>query len=164
MNRIASLLSFTLLLATAGCGGGPDDAPDLAPVQGTVMLDGKPAANLTVEFHPDSSAGTSGPMSTGLTSADGKFILSTSTGRSGAVIGQHKVVIKCPWRLEGRKPTTTADGFGSSADGSAPPPSEDKGAPCTLDIKFESTDTTPLSAEVTAEGVEDILLQATSGK
>lgn len=164
MTRIAAIICPAIFIITAGCGGGPDDAPDLATVKGTVMLDGKPGANLTVEFHPDSTAGTTGPMSSGVTAEDGTFMLSSATGRSGAVIGQHKVLVKCPWRLTGRDETATADGFGSSEDGSEPPAAQEQGAPCTLHIKYESSDTTPLSAEVTADGVEDILLQTTSGK
>lgn len=161
---VFSVLGFSLFLVT-GCGGGAGDAPDLASVSGTVMLDGKPAGGLTVEFLPDNNAGTSGPMSVAVTADDGTFMLSTSTGRAGAVIGTHKVLVKCPWRLEGRaKATSTADGFGSSADGSEPPPApEKKEGDCNVDIKFESVSSTPLSAEVPAGGVNDLLLQATSG-
>jgi hypothetical protein len=61
-----SLLAFSVL-GIAGCGGGVSDAPSVAKVSGTVMVDGKPQGGLTVEFHPDSASGTKGPMSTGLT-------------------------------------------------------------------------------------------------
>ncbi len=160
-----SVLAFTAFVVSAslfvGCGGGVSDAPDLASVSGKVTVDGKPTGGLTVEFHPDSHVGTSGPISTGLTAADGTFTLATSTGREGAVVGSHKVLVKCPWRLEGRE-TETADGFGSSPDGSAPAPAPDAGTPCNVNVKYESSEQTPLSAEVPAEGVADILLQASS--
>lgn len=154
---------FCSTIFIAGCGGGPDDAPDLAPVSGTVMLDGKPAGGLTVEFHPNTDAGTTGPMSTGVTNDDGTFMLASSTGRGGAVIGDHIVLVKCPWRLTGREAPETADGFGSSEDGSEPEGAAEKGAPCTLDEKFESLEGTTLKASVPEAGVDDVLLQVTSG-
>ena len=155
------LLSLTF---AAGCGGGVSDAPTLAKVAGTVMVDGKPKGGLTVEFHPDSKAGTTGPMSMAETNDDGSFMLVTGTGRAGAVIGNHKVVVKCPWSLEGRSAggDVTADGFGSSADGQdvAPPPSSTE--KCTINIRFEDPDSTTLSAVVPEDGVSDLLLQVTT--
>lgn len=74
------------LLALAGCGGGPV----LAPVTGKVTLDGKPLDRIAIEFHPDGE----GPRSTATTGADGTFTLQTDTGRPGAVVGTHKVVLR----------------------------------------------------------------------
>ncbi|APZ92702.1 hypothetical protein Fuma_02314 [Fuerstiella marisgermanici] len=161
---VASVLVFSTLVAQ-GCGGGPSDAPTLAAVSGTVMVDGKPQEGLTVEFHPDSAAGTTGPMSTALTRADGGFTLATSTGRAGAVVGKHKIAVKCPWSLEGRRNSkdVTADGFGSSPTGEAPPaPAAGSGSDCTIALKFEDPATSTLSAEVPEDGVSDLLLQASS--
>lgn len=160
-----SLLAFSVL-GIAGCGGGVSDAPSVAKVSGTVMVDGKPQGGLTVEFHPDSASGTKGPMSTGLTADDGSFILSTSTGRAGAVIGNHKVLVKCPWSLTGRASKSpapiTADGFGSDASGKAPAAPAAPKSDCTVAIKYEDAGTTPLKAVVPPEGVSDLLLQAIS--
>ncbi len=164
-----SFRAFFLLLGNvvllSGCGG-PSDAPSLAVVGGKVMVDGKPQAGLTVEFHPDNTAGTTGPMSTGVTGADGSFILSTATGRAGAVIGSHKVLVKCPWSLQGRSSNSevpvTADGFGSSASGKAPPAPPKASGDCTVNIRFEDSSTTTLKATVPAEGVNDLLLQASA--
>jgi hypothetical protein len=154
------------ILGISGCSGGASDAPSVAKVTGTVMVDGKPQGGLTVEFHPDSASGTKGPMSTGLTADDGSFILSTSTGRAGAVIGNHKVLVKCPWSLTGRAgdgpAPVTADGFGSDASGKAPTAPPAPKSDCTVNIKYEDAGTTPLKAVVPAEGVSDLLLQATS--
>lgn len=170
MKKInACILSMVLGLGSVGCGGA-SDAPKLANVSGKVMVDGKPQKGLTVEFHPDSSAGTTGPMSTGQTADDGSFILSTATGRAGAVIGSHKVLVKCPWSLTGRETSkaapVTADGFGSDPEGKAPaapaPAASESKSDCTVNIKFEDSKTTPLKADVPAEGVADLLLQATS--
>lgn len=162
----ACALLFICILGISGCGGEASDAPTVAKVSGTVMVDGKPQGGLTVEFHPDSASGTTGPMSTGLTADDGSFILSTSTGRAGAVIGNHKVLVKCPWSLTGRSSNApapvTADGFGSDASGKAPPAPPAPKSDCTVNIKFEDAGTTPLKAVVPAEGVSDLLLQATA--
>jgi len=148
----------------AGCGGGVADAPTLATVSGKVVVDGKPQAGLQVHFIPDVDAGSTGPMSAGETADDGSFLLSCTTGRAGAVIGTHKVLVKCPWSLTGRKGApATADGFGSSPDGqpvAAPPAGS--GVDCTVNIKFEDLSTTPLTAVVPEEGVQDLLLQVTS--
>jgi hypothetical protein len=160
------ILLSLLMLGIYGCGGEASDAPSVASVSGKVMVDGKPQGGLTVEFHPDSTAGTTGPMSTGLTADDGTFILSTSTGRAGAVIGNHKVLVKCPWSLTGRASNgpapVTADGFGSDASGKAPAAPPASQSDCTVNIRFEDSGTTPLKAVVPADGVSDLLLQATS--
>jgi hypothetical protein len=159
-------LPIVWVLGISGCGGGASDAPSVAKVSGTVMVDGKPQGGLTVEFHPDSASGTKGPMSTGMTADDGTFMLSTTTGRAGAVIGNHKVLVKCPWSLTGRASKgpapVTADGFGSDASGQAPTAPPAPKSDCTLSIKFEDAGTTPLKAIVPAEGVSDLLFQATS--
>lgn len=163
MRNSYAITIFTISLTVfAGCGGGaPDDAPDLAAVSGKVTVDGKAVSGLTVEFHP--TGDTKGPLSTGTTGEDGSFTLATSTGRAGAVIGSHKVLVKCPWRLEGRaKAGSTADGFGSSESGVAPPPDPDANKKCTVNEKFEAARTTTLSAEVPPAGVNDLLLQASS--
>jgi hypothetical protein len=72
--------------ALVGCGQG-DDGPALAVVSGTVNYKGKPleGANVTML-----SAG--GHLSTGTTSADGKFQMTTN-GRPGVPLGKVKVGI-----------------------------------------------------------------------
>jgi hypothetical protein len=157
---------WCLFLTLAGCGGASDE-PALAKVGGKVLVDGKPQKGLTVELHPDSTAGTKGPMSTGQTADDGSFVLATATGREGAVVGSHKVLVKCPWSLTGRSASknapATADGFGSSASGEAPPKqTATQNSDCQVDIKFEELTTTTLKAQVPKEGVSDLLLQVTS--
>src|SRR5262249_34258094 len=72
-----------LAVAAAGCGGGPA----LAPVTGTVTMNGKPLANVQVEFWPQDGA----PRSTGATDAAGRYTLTTDgAGKPGAVGGRHK--------------------------------------------------------------------------
>lgn len=154
-------ISLALLLTVVSGCGGASDLPPLAPVVGIVMLDGKPARNLTVEFYPDNSANTTGPVSSGVTNTEGYFELFTAAGEKGAVIGTHKVVVKCPFTLQGR--LSTGDGFGSSASGAAP--EAPKEVPdCNLALHFEEPTTTPLSQVVPKDGLKDIVIQTTSAE
>lgn len=76
------------LFTMAGCGG---NSFDLAAVEGTVKLDGKPLDKIMVEFWPQSD----GPRSFGETDNEGRFKLKTDDGKNdGASVGSHKVVLK----------------------------------------------------------------------
>ncbi len=80
-----SLLALVALLV--GCSGGPE----IAKVEGTVTLDGKPLDKIMVEFWPDAV----GPRSFGETDSQGHFKLTTDDGKSeGAAIGLNKVTLK----------------------------------------------------------------------
>lgn len=80
---------FVLTTVLVGC----TTAPPLAEVEGTVTLDGKPLDNVRVEFMPDPESGNSGPNSTGVTDAQGRFKLTCENQQSGAVIGKHRVTL-----------------------------------------------------------------------
>ena len=86
--------AFGLVLAFSfftclGCGG----KYKMAPVTGTITLDGNPLADATVSFTPQ-AVGTESPASTGKTDQAGKYSLSlVSDETSGAVVGMHQVVI-----------------------------------------------------------------------
>ena len=71
-----ALLSVAWLALVAGCGG--QEYP-LAPVAGSVTLDGKPLANIHVTFLPQAKGKSrnAGPASCGVTDAEGRFILKT---------------------------------------------------------------------------------------
>jgi hypothetical protein len=88
-----SFLFVLLLPPLAGCGSDPYR---VAPVSGTVTLNGKPLANTSVTFAPLAVAGAMepGPSSAGTTDADGRYTL-TLIGKDGrgAVVGKHKVRI-----------------------------------------------------------------------
>ena len=77
-----------ILIAAAGCSGGPTDQPVVHPVHGTVTLDGAPLANALVHFSPDK-----GPPSAGMTDASGKYELQEKSGTKGAVAATHTVSI-----------------------------------------------------------------------
>ncbi len=89
-----SAMCLTAVLLTMGCGAGDYD---LAPVSGTVTLDGKPVAGARVIFEPQRSgqeALSAGPGSDGITDDDGRYSLrTTADGQRGAVVGNHSVTI-----------------------------------------------------------------------
>lgn len=92
-----------LILAVAflGCGG---RSYKVAPVAGTVTLDGKPLAGVHVTFVPLGSKDNvnPGPGSHGLTDNSGHFELVTTTGELGAVVGKHQISIESPQEGETR--------------------------------------------------------------
>jgi len=90
------------LFATTGCGGGVE----MAPVRGTVTMDGTPVGNVLVVFQPQAKAGeieapTRPSMAT--TDEQGQYELSTKVEGDGAAVGTHTVSI-------------------AAASGEAPPP------------------------------------------
>lgn len=90
MRKLAMLLLLTVLVVA--CGG---DAA-LAPVSGTVYVNGKPHPNLHVVFQPMGSKENPNPGrgSYGRTDANGRFTLKQyGTDREGAVVAKHRVGI-----------------------------------------------------------------------
>src|SRR5262245_22308276 len=79
-----------LLVLALGCGGG-----QLAPVSGRVTLNGQPLADAWLDFQPltSSSDPNPGAGSVGQTDKDGRYTLHVVDGRSGAVVGKHRVSI-----------------------------------------------------------------------
>lgn len=77
------------LLGFAGCGG----KFKMAPVSGTITVDGKPLSDATVSFTAQ-VIGSEAPASAGKTDQSGKYSLSLIADETnGAVIGKHQVVI-----------------------------------------------------------------------
>lgn len=83
-RKVVCLLAVVII---SGCGGG-DAGPDLVPVTGTVLYQGKPLSGATVTMQPEK-----GPLANGFTDAEGKFRMSTG-GRAGVPVGNVKVGIK----------------------------------------------------------------------
>ncbi|TWT59843.1 carboxypeptidase-like regulatory domain-containing protein [Rubinisphaera italica] len=93
---VLSKLPFSaLLLATfcwaSGCGGGPNDLPDLGQVSGKVTLNGNPLADAQVTFTPVDT--DSGNTSSGTTDSSGAYELHYTGENMGAIPGEHKVTI-----------------------------------------------------------------------
>ena len=80
------ILSCLLSIAASGCS--QDDRPALAPVSGSVTLDGQPLERAAVLFRP-----TEGRASRGLTDAEGRFELTYLRDIKGAILGSHQVSI-----------------------------------------------------------------------
>src|SRR5262245_54218935 len=89
--RIARAAALAALFFTSGCG----DGPRYASVSGTVRLNGEPYPNAVVSFQPIGSANNENPGrgSNAITDANGRFVLRTDDGQSGAVVGTHRVRI-----------------------------------------------------------------------
>jgi hypothetical protein len=80
--------ALLLLFALGGCG-----TKGLAPVSGTVTLDGQPLPDASVNFQPLDST-KSGLGSSGKTDASGRYSLRVvMDDKTGAVIGKHRVSI-----------------------------------------------------------------------
>ena len=81
-----TLLTVFLLTVTVGCGGATQ--LDVAPVSGTVTLDGKLLTSGTVLFVPKG-----GRSAKGLIQSDGTFRLGTYGKADGAILGANRVVV-----------------------------------------------------------------------
>ena len=92
MIRLA--LTLVALAAAVGC----DTRPyRLAPVSGSITLDGEPLAGVVINLQPMTQGGEPpGPGSTGKCDADGRYTLETLHGEPGAVVGTHRVRIYGP--------------------------------------------------------------------
>ncbi|WP_339736410.1 carboxypeptidase-like regulatory domain-containing protein [uncultured Gimesia sp.] len=87
-----SVLFFSLLILTAGCGGSINadySKLDLVDVSGTVTLDGQPLSGATVAFE----AGD-GTFSSGVTNESGDFKLMFNSEQSGCLTGDKTVRIQ----------------------------------------------------------------------
>lgn len=92
-GRLARWMALAGCVAVMAAGGCRKTGPDVQPVEGTVLLDGKELEGATLGFTPVDAKGL---PAVGLTGPDGRFKL-TSTGggapEAGAVAGEYKVVI-----------------------------------------------------------------------
>jgi hypothetical protein len=99
-----SVVVVGVALFVAGCGKNPHR---LAPVSGMVTMDGEPLANALVAFLPDTKPGAKpSPTSRGETDKDGRYWLTSSEDKPGAVVGMSKV------RIETKKSTGGSEGEG----------------------------------------------------
>jgi hypothetical protein len=85
----AHLLVACAGVLALGCGS------KFAAVSGKVSLNGKPLNHATVMFSPVGKAGSieAGEGSAGKTNEKGEFTLKSSTGKNGALVGEHHVSI-----------------------------------------------------------------------
>lgn len=87
----------TALLAMATCcstvaAGCSRTTSDLVPVEGRVLVNGKPAGGAVVTFHPVGGQGNA-PRPSGHVNADGTFRLTTTQANDGAQPGEYQVTV-----------------------------------------------------------------------
>jgi hypothetical protein len=86
-------LLFVLTFLTVGC----SSSIQTGEVEGILLIAGKPAHKIYIQFHPDSSMGTKGPPSYANTDAQGRFKLEMrnkdGSSTPGAVVGKHFIVL-----------------------------------------------------------------------
>jgi hypothetical protein len=115
-------------------------------VQGTLKMDGKPVANVRVEFWPQLGAEHRAPSSAGVTDEKGAYRLTCENGKPGAVIARHKVVL-----LQGRAAATPDE----KADDTAPR----KSGPA-IPVAYTIASQTPLEVNVkTGESTYDLTVK-----
>jgi 5-hydroxyisourate hydrolase-like protein (transthyretin family) len=92
IRNAALILVPCAVLIAAGC------SKPSGEVEGTVTLDGQPAANIVVTFIPDYDAGAKdGLPATAVTDENGRYKLrSTSDAQQGVFVGKHVVVCETP--------------------------------------------------------------------
>lgn len=81
-------LPLSVVVLIVGC----DTGPHLAPVKGTITMDGKPLVGAGVSFYPETAQPAAlAPPSIGKTNENGEYTLATIEGKPGAVVGKHRV-------------------------------------------------------------------------
>lgn len=88
--RISTISScwFLFLCCAAGCG------PGTISVDGIVVDEnGKPAKDIRILFQGANSGPTVNPPSSALTDAEGRFVMSLASGRSGVIPGDYRVFL-----------------------------------------------------------------------
>ncbi len=86
--RWLTVVGLALVVSIGGCGSSSGDLPDLAPVSGTVTLDGQPVGSVSVLFES-----ASGRAAGGTTDENGRYELYFSGGVKGAELGVNTVRI-----------------------------------------------------------------------
>ena len=138
---ICYLLKVSLLATLAVVLGCQRERPmNLAPVEGTVTMAGKPLANVIVVFwgDPENSAHT--PLSSGFTDAAGHYRLHTDQGDDGAIVGRHRVCI-----LEGG---IFRNGHAPNGERHTRPNPKDSSTPSQVPLTYAYKDLTTLQADV----------------
>jgi hypothetical protein len=139
------LLLTPCFLCVSGCGGGSDK---VVAVTGKVTHNDKPVAGIIIAFVPE--AATASGVSTGTTNANGEYNLKVSkTGRSGAVVGTHKVWVSVP-----RKPPEEGDNDKKPKKAGETTPTELPADTEEILKKYGSLKTTPLKVEVKGDPID----------
>ncbi|MCC7086666.1 MAG: hypothetical protein IT427_16830 [Pirellulales bacterium] len=110
----------------------------LAPVAGTVLLDGKPLSHAYVTFTPEQ-----GRAATGRTGVDGTFVLGTFATNDGALIGRHQATVVARETTDAKRASADAEADAMKLPGRSRIPA-----------KYENTATSGFTFEV-KEGMDN---------
>jgi hypothetical protein len=85
-------MTTACVVAVVGCQRSPYE---LAPVSGTVTIDGRPVSQSTIMFYPTEHGDNANPgkPAFGLLNENGTYTLSTYETNDGAVVGEHWVTL-----------------------------------------------------------------------
>ena len=91
MKYLKSIGCLILVSFLVGCGG-----TELAPVSGTLKINGEPAAEVEVTYHPDPNSGNSGKFARAVTNEKGEFTLVYQDGNleKGVPVGTCLVTLR----------------------------------------------------------------------
>ena len=117
------------LMCVVGCGGG--STTELAPVSGKVYLDGELVTGGYVQFYPADNPDL--PGASGIISSDGTYSVNSGEAGSGAAVGTHKISIQPP----------EEQSFGEAVQ-----------TDIEIPVKYQEADSSGLTVEVPAEGVD----------
>lgn len=134
-----ALRACVLTVALAGCGG-----PRTSPVEGIVLLDGKPLADASIQFVPQGA----GRDATGETDNNGEFAMSTFEPRDGVAPGDYKVVISPP--VSAADPTHYATAEEAMSGASKQQAKKESGP--AFPQRYARADQTPLTQQVPVQG------------
>jgi hypothetical protein len=111
VNRL--IIGLSVIGLTAGCSSQPA-AEGLSPVQGQVLVRGRPAANAFVVLHALAPADPNAPRPHGQVDAQGNFRLGTHAADDGAAPGDYAVTIQ--WFDNSRSKTDDERGPNPQSD------------------------------------------------
>jgi hypothetical protein len=134
--RLLSVIAGLALLALVGCAR---PLPVAETVEGTVVYGQSPVVGARIQFVPVVPEGVKAPISSAITDDKGFFRMKRDdTGKPGAVIGKHKVVV-----IAGRSNEKRASRDEADTD---PAPSGTR-----IPLRYATVRNTPLEVEVKPE-------------
>jgi hypothetical protein len=93
MRSLGSLAVVAVMLGIAGCSRESPRVPTY-PVEGQVLLNGKPPVGAQVVLHARNNPGGAVLRPTGQVDTTGKFTLTTYTANDGAPVGDYDVTVE----------------------------------------------------------------------
>lgn len=132
------LLGVVPFLLLSGCMGDSSTNHAGATVTGTVTLDGSPVKGATVTFRPE-AAGGSGAF--GMTDAEGKYTLNTSSALQGVKPGQYKISVTKLEAVTSDQPSEDDPAYGGAPVREAAPKN-------LLPAKYSKVNSSELTADI----------------